>query len=124
VIGSLVVGEIYGAVSGCGSVDPTDPSNYSTVTIVNDTSAPVVLDACRGDYCNPEALPTQLAPGMSFDDHAACAATGPDMTSWRVKSVGGRILGYVAVDSPRSSTGLVYDVSHASANRSTPTRQG
>jgi hypothetical protein len=123
VIGSLVAGEIYGTVTGCGSVDPTDPRNYSAIMIMNDTSETVTVDDCRGAYCDVEALPKTLAPGASFADHAACAASGADMTSWRVRNADGRILGYVAVDSPRSQEGLVYHVSLLSPDRRTPSHR-
>ena len=105
---------------GCGSVDPTDPSNYSTVVILNDTAAAVTLDQCRGDYCNPDQDPTRLAPGRRVQVNAACASSGADMTSWRVTGPTG-LLGYVAVDTPRKHDGLVYPVSRASGSRSTAT---
>lgn len=76
VVAGLIGGEIYGAAIGCGSVDPTDPRNYSTVTILNDTARPVIVADCPGAYCNPEELPRTLAPGQSHVDHAGCHSTG------------------------------------------------
>ncbi|CAM5440575.1 hypothetical protein LSHI6S_02842 [Leifsonia shinshuensis] len=38
-------------MSGCGSVDPTDPNNYSRVSLFNDTTGTVILDSCSGAYC-------------------------------------------------------------------------
>jgi hypothetical protein len=102
-------------------VDPTDPANYSSISILNDTSKPVRLDACVGDYCRGYNVPTELQPGQRFQDHAACAASGRDMTSWRISAGDGRLLGYIAVDTPRKHDGLVYPVSHASSNRTTAT---
>lgn len=42
--------EIVADVTGCGSIDPTDPQNYSVVNIPNDTTGPVVVDDCKGAY--------------------------------------------------------------------------
>lgn len=119
--GLLVVAGAYDTAIGCGSVDPTDPTNYTSATIVNDTPAPVVVDACAGEYCEVPDAPATLAPGTGVGVHASCAATGDAMTSWRVHTTDGRLLGYVAVDTPRSEAGLVYLVSRASPDRRTPT---
>lgn len=43
------------------------------------------------------------------------------MTSWRVTTEKGRVLGYIAVHTPRKHDGLVFPVSHARADRTTPT---
>lgn len=110
----------YGRV-GCGSVDPTDPNNYSMVTLLNDTPETVVVDDCPGTYCNADGLPVRLAPGRTYDDDAACASSGRDITSWRIPTDDGRVLGYIAVDTPRKHDGLVFPVSHASRDRRTPT---
>jgi hypothetical protein len=107
--------------AGCGSVDPTDPANYSELSILNDTSATVRLDDCVGGYCRGYLLPALVRPGQRYGDDAACAASGADMTSWRVSTGDGRLLGYIAVDTPRKHDGLVFPVSHASVDRSTPT---
>lgn len=120
-IGLLVAAQAADDRAGCGSVDPTDPANYSEVSILNDTSMTVRLDACEGGYCRIDRLPALVPPGRRFTDDAACAASGVDMTSWRVSSADGRVLGYIAVDTPRKHDGLVFPVTHASADRKTPT---
>lgn len=120
-IGALVAAEIVDTAIGCGSIDPTDPANSSSVSIVNDTQADVIIDHCVGTYCHTDGLPRRLAPGGSFTDDAACGETGTEMTSWELLDQHGTLIGYIAVDSPRSTTGLVFDVSHASRNRATPT---
>jgi hypothetical protein len=120
----LMAAQIADTIDGCGSVDPTDPANYSSVSIVNDTSAEVVLDQCAGTYCHAYDLPQRLGPGGSFGDDAGCGATGADMTSWAVLDQRGAVIGYIAVDSPKSTPGLVFHVSHASPNRATPTPSG
>jgi hypothetical protein len=124
VIGFMVFIEATDSAAGCGSVDPTDPANYSTVTIVNDTSSPVVLSDCPGAYCHADLLPAVIDPGKSLSDNAACGSTGANMTSWRVSTQSGTPLGFIAVDSPKSRAGLVFDVSRASPNRATPTPMG
>jgi hypothetical protein len=124
VLGLLVVAEVADQITGCGSVDPTDEANYSTVAILNDTSSAVIIDGCPGDYCDMSQLPARVAPGQRFKGDAACSASGPDMTSWRVTNIGGKVLGYIAVDTPRDHDGLVFRVSHASHDRRTPTPPG
>ena len=102
---------------GCGSVDPTDPANYSVVSIRNDTRYPVVVSGCNGGYCNllDHVL---LRPGKHLSDlDAACRASGSAMTSFRLSTVDGTTIGYIAVDSPRSRDDLVYPVSHAQSRR-------
>jgi hypothetical protein len=110
--------------AGCGSVDPTDPANYSTITLVNDTPAAAIIDDCSGAYCRPDELAIRLAPGQRSDADAACGVSGSDMTSWRVRSSDDAVLGYVAVDTPRKHDGLVFRLSRASHDRSTPTPPG
>ncbi len=119
--GTLVAAENAYERAGCGSIDPTDEANYSRVTIVNDTAGSVVVDDCAGAECHAYRLPVRLSPGQRFADHAACAASGIDMTSWRLTGGDGTVLGYIAVDTPRSQDGLRFLVSQASADRVTPT---
>jgi hypothetical protein len=124
-LGTLIGAQVADDRAGCGSVDPTDPANYSTVAIFNDMSAPVVIDGCLGGYCRPEQDSILLKPGQRTTVDAACAASGGDMTSWRLKGGGGgALLGYIAVDTPRKRDGLVFLVSHASPNRRTATPAG
>lgn len=104
-------------------MDPTDPANYSSIRIVNDTGEPVVIDDCQGSYCQLDQ-PEVLAPGQQITDHAACGATGSDMTSWRVRRPDGQLAGYIAVDSPKSQNQLIFRVSHASADRAMATPEG
>ena len=124
VIGLLVIAEAKDEAAGCGSIDPTDPANYSPVTIRNNTPSPVIVSDCAGGYCQSELLPAVVGPGMSFSDNAACGATGTDMTSWKLSTPARASLGFIAVDSPKSRMGLVFDVSRASSNRATPTPSG
>jgi hypothetical protein len=121
-LGALIAAEVADDRVGCGSVDPTDPANYSTVRILNDTSRAVVLDDCLGAYC-AEQDSILLEPRQRTSVDAACASSGPDMTSWRLTG-GGSLLGYIAVNTPRKHDGLVFVVSHASPNRSTATPVG
>jgi len=124
VVALLVVADVADQVRGCGSVDPTDPANYSAVTILNDTSGAVVIDECPGAYCQAGKLPVRVAPGGRFSDDAACGASGTDMTSWRVTGSARKLIGYIAVDTPRKHDGLVFHVSRASPDRHTPTPPG
>lgn len=64
-------------------IDPTDPLNYSAVSIRNDTTGPVARNDCKGAYCHVP-LPVRLSPGQQFTDGAACGASGSNMTSWKV----------------------------------------
>lgn len=117
--GTLVAVEVADQAVGCGSVDPTDPSNYSEIWIVNDTPQPVLVGECQGLSCSP-GLPRPLEPGQRARVDAACGVNGPDMTSYQLTSAG-RILGYIAVDTPRKHDGLVFEVSQASTSRIRPT---
>ena len=108
------------SASGCGSIDPTDPLNYSNVTIVNDSNASVVLKDCLGGGCR-ENYPVLLRPHRSFSDIAECGQKGADMTAWTVTSTTGVVQGYVVVNSPKSQPGLTYNISQVSPNRLTPT---
>ncbi len=100
---------------GCGSIDPTDPSNYSTISIRNDTARSVIVTDCRGTYCF--GGPSALAHGRSKKVNAACAASGPDATSWRLTDTAGTTVGYIAVSTPRKRDGLIYLVSRSTARR-------
>lgn len=116
----LVVAQVADDRAGCGSIDPTDAANYSAVTILNDTQTPVVVGDCLGGECQLGHASSRLPPRAQFHDHAACAATGGDMTSWEITGAGGKLLGYIAVDTPRKTDGLVFAVSRASRDRRTP----
>jgi hypothetical protein len=112
---ALMIAQGNDDAAGCGSIDPTDPANYSTVVILNDTRTPAVVDDCQGAYCQPDQDRVRLAPGKRVQVNAACG-TGGVMTSWRVSGPAG-VLGYVAVDTPRKHDGLVYPVSRAATDR-------
>jgi hypothetical protein len=122
-IGLVVVADVVSQVKGCGSVDPTDPANYSQITIVNDEASDVVVGDCRGAYCTP-GEGARLLPGHTYAGDAACGASGGDMTSWEVSTDRGTVLGFIAVDSPRKNDDLVFRVSRASHSRRTPTPAG
>jgi hypothetical protein len=124
IAGVLIGVQLHADALGCGSIDPTDPANYSTVTIVNDTPSPVVVGHCVGSYCRVDQLPARLAAGQRFTGNAACGVSGSDMTSWQLTGGDGRTLGFVAVDTPRKHDGLVFDVSRASRDRRTSTSSG
>lgn len=120
VIGSLIAAEVTGSVIGCGSVDPTDPSNYSTATIVNDTANPIRIGDCHGTYCGPQPS-AMLAPNQQAAINGACGVSGANMTSWKITGSGGRLVGYIAINTPRSRHDLTFHVSNASPDRLTPT---
>jgi hypothetical protein len=125
VVLALVGAEVLGAVAGCGSVDPGDPANYSSIRILNDSAGPVIVDQCAGSYCRPGDPPRRLAQGQALAVDAACGVSGSEMTSWRVsRADNGSGVGYIAVHTPRKRDGLRYRVSHASASRQQPTPTG
>lgn len=119
--GALMAIQIQMSNSGCGSIDPTDDGNYSRVSIKNDTDTEIVIDNCQGGYCENNFRRT-VASEASTRVEAVCAATGSDMTSWKVTRQDGTALGFIAVDTPRKHDGLVYDVSDATQSRDQPTR--
>jgi hypothetical protein len=119
----LIVTQVYDSAIGCGSVDPTDPANYSSITILNDRTTNVVIDDCQGQRCLLDQ-PVRLNPGQRYKDDAACGVSGGRMTSWQIRSNTGTALGYIAVDTPRKHDGLVFRVSRASHDRRTPTPAG
>jgi len=121
VFGLLIASEVVDSITGCGSVDPTDPANYTNASIVNDTSRVVTIADCRGDYCQPDTSVVRLAPGERVAVTGACAATGKDMTSWKATREDGTVVGYIAIDTPRSRQGVVYDLSMPSPDRLTAT---
>jgi hypothetical protein len=121
VVGSLIAAEVIGSATGCGSVDPTDPSNYSTAEVVNDTANSVIIGDCRGTYCGPQPSAT-LAPNEHAEVNGACGASGKHMTTWKITHPDGRPAGYIAIDTPRSTHDLTFDVTKASQDRLTPTQ--
>lgn len=121
--GGLVAGQISDGVAGCRSVDPNDPSNYSAVHVLNGTAESVILDGCEGSYCGPQSSVT-LGPGRQTVVDGACGASGSDMTSWRINGIEGRrLVGYIAIYTPRSTDNASYRVTRASVDRRVPTVQ-
>ena len=121
--GLLVAAQSGFVRAGCGSVDPTDEGNYSRVAILNDTIQPVVVDQCQGDYCRADQDVTHLEAGARLSVDAACGRSGADATSWRITHDAAPF-SYVVVETPRKHDGLVFSVSRASKDRSTPTPAG
>ncbi len=105
-------------------MDPTDPANFSTLTIVNDTASTIVVDPCVGMYCDIHRRARTLTPGAKIPETAACDVTGSDMTSWRLETPDGRLVGYIAVGSPRSEHDLTFRVSRASREPDAATPEG
>lgn len=124
VVALLFAAQVYDSSVGCESVDPTDPANYSSIAILNNTPSPVLVGDCPGAYCQTNTPPIRLSPGESFSDDAACGAAGSAMTSWRVTRLNGSTVGFIAVDTPKSAKGLVFRVSNAGRSRLSPTRPG
>ena len=129
---ALIVGGLFGLDLwlqhvGCGSVDPTDPGNYSTVSIRNDTPRPVTIGDCRGAYCydtgrvgDNSGAPFLLRPGKATIVNAACGVSRSDATSWRLADVADNTIGFIAVNTPRKHDGLIYAVSRATTSRDRP----
>lgn len=120
--GVLIAAEVVDSVTGCGSADPTDPADYASASIVNDTRVPVTVSDCRGDYCNPNSPRTRLLPGQHVTVHGACGVSGADMTSWRLTRDNGAFVGFIAIGTRRSRAGVVYDVSAATGSRAVAAR--
>lgn len=76
VIGLIAAAEAYDAAVGCGSVDPTDPANYTSASIFNDTSRPVTISDCDGQYCEHEFSGRQVLSQRQLPVRGACHATG------------------------------------------------
>ena len=102
---------------GCGSVDPTDPDNYSTLEVLNDLPFSVRLQDCEGNYCGYHEPVGVLQPSQRQRLDFACNAMNAGMTSYRVVSLDGTGLGFIAVQTERKVSGLVFAVSAASKDR-------
>ena len=103
--------------AGCGSVDATDPANYSSDYILNDTGSAVLVDECRGDYCRPDQHAFTVAPGQRANVNAACAEPASSATPWRVTSDGHLLIGYITIVTPKKTDDLVFPASHARPRR-------
>ena len=119
----LIAAEVYGSVTGCGSVDPTGSENYSRVSILNDRATNIVIADCQGSFCLL-TQPVRVKPGQRYRDDAACGMSSAQMTSWQIRSNDGTALGFIAVDTPRKNDNLTFRVSRASRDRRTPTPAG
>ena len=113
--------EVASEAYGCGSVDPTDPNNYSAVELRNDTAQAVIVGDCKGTYCNIDQ-PTRIEPGGQAQVWGGCGDSGSDMTSYRVTDPSGHERGFLAIDTPKKRDGLIYDASRLSPTRRTATR--
>lgn len=80
------------AAAGCASVDPTDPSHYTNVLVVNDTSSAVVLVQCDVS-CATLHERTALPAG---------ASTVVNVSNQGIKA------GYVVESSSGSTLGCLY----------------
>ena len=118
-VGLVAVGFVLDA-RGCGSVDLTDPANYSVVRVANDTDGTVTIGDCVGAYCSPRYDRT-VRPGDNISVQGECATSPGFQTSYRVTRDDGTQLGFIVIDTPRSRTDLTTRVSDASPDRGTPT---
>lgn len=118
----LLAAETTDEITVCSSGDFTDPQNYSTVTLLNDTSATILVDDCPGDYCTPDQPVARLTPTAKVNVNAACRPSRKYSTSWRLTTTNGNTVGFIAVDTSRKHDGLVYPVSAATADRTTAAR--
>ncbi|MFE2096843.1 hypothetical protein [Streptomyces sp. PTD9-10] len=108
-------------LSACdpGGLDPTDPSNFSSVVFVNDTGSPAVLFECgdsRGRGCHD--MSGRLAPGERSEQRVYW---GPGSDPWQVRDTRGRIAGWLLVRTPRRESGAVYDLGDAEPRPGRPT---
>ncbi|MFG2118274.1 hypothetical protein [Streptomyces sp. NPDC048710] len=108
-------------LSACdpGGLDPTDPSNFSSVVFVNGTGTPAVLFECgdsRGHGCHD--MSGRLAPGERSEQRVYWGA-GSD--PWQVRDTRGRIVGWLLVSTPRRESGAVYDLGDAEPRPRRPT---
>lgn len=104
-----------GILSACNpaDIDPTDPGNFSSISFVNDTRSEVVLYECsdtRGRDCHD--MSGTLAAGQRSDQRVSW---GVGATPWQVRDPGGRMLGWLLVNSPRREAGAVYYIGDAEA---------
>jgi hypothetical protein len=86
-------------VEALACVDPTDPCNWSSYRVANDSSAPVVLRECehRCESGDRRLDPILVAPGtMSSSDRVRAAVGGRDW--WEAQTVSGRQIGCLVLD--------------------------
>jgi hypothetical protein len=99
-IGRLNTGKV--TLSELTCIDPTDPCNWSSYQVRNDTSRPVVLREClhhcgdgdsRGDPIQIE--PRAVSPN---DVYRGASATVGDRAWWEVRTTSARLLGCLVLD--------------------------
>jgi hypothetical protein len=80
-------------------VDPTDPCNYSTYRVHNDTTGPVVLRECMHHCGRGDRLldPIVVESGRTTSEAAVTALVG-SRNWWEVESVSDRRLGCLVLD--------------------------
>jgi hypothetical protein len=87
---------------GPGSVDPTDPSNFSEVTIFNDRDVPIRLMQCD-TFCSEIHDVYELPPGASTSLSVAWGFP----VGYYVLTNNGLPLGCLRFDFPRRETSVV-----------------
>lgn len=106
-VSRLVTGDLTFTEATC--IDPTDPCNWSSYRVYNDTSAPVVLDECGP--CGP----IKVAPGETTRNsvYVVNAIIG-ERTRWRVQTPSGTVRGCLWLDGHRHKRdGALVNVSSA-----------
>jgi hypothetical protein len=86
-------------VEALACVDPTDPCNWSSYRVANDSNAPVVLRECvhRCESGDRKLDPILVAPGtMSSSDQVR--ATVGARNWWEVQTVSGHQIGCLVLD--------------------------
>jgi hypothetical protein len=112
-------------VSELACVDPTDPCNWSSYRVLNDTAAPVSLRECD-DRCQrvDRRLEAVILPPDAMTDSDRVTALVASREWWELRTMSGRLLGCIVLDGhPHKHDGdLVRVSSHApcSSGRSTP----
>jgi hypothetical protein len=103
-------------------IDPTDPCNYSTYLVTNDTNHPVVLRECL-NHCGSgdrRLDPITVAPSRTTpNDVGGVTALVGSRDWWEVQTADGRTLGCLVLDGHATKRdGLLVTVS--SLRRCTP----
>jgi hypothetical protein len=91
---------------GPGSVDPTDPSNFSEATVVNDRGDPVRVMQCDANCATIHDI-YELPPGDSMSLNVAWGFP----VGYYVVSENGPSLGCLRFDFPRRETSIVVLIS-------------
>ncbi len=93
----LAEGKVSASELAC--VDPTDPCNWSTYRVLNDTAAPVSLRECD-DRCQrvDRRLEAVVVPSGAITDGEQVRAVVGSREWWEVRSLSGRLLGCMVLD--------------------------